>query len=161
MEDLNKMLSRMPELLEGLIEICYQRKWIETAIAGIKFSQHMVQALWTSSHSLEQLPHIGEAQVKAITAKGSSSKVAQAKTLGEYLAVPDEEKKGLAGLSEEDRKDVLEACKLIPNMKVELDLFVEEPEEDFLEGVEDDDDKEGEAVEEEDEGERDDDKKRR
>ena len=54
------MLSQSFDLVEGLIEISYQRKWLETCIATIRFNQCLVQALWTSSHSLEQLPHFGE-----------------------------------------------------------------------------------------------------
>jgi translocation protein SEC63 len=60
----------------------------------------------------------------------------QARSLREYLHVPDEEKKGLSTLSEEEKADVLLVCnEIIPKLKVEWKLFVEEDEEDdALEG---------------------------
>jgi hypothetical protein len=71
-------------------------------------------------------------QVKHITRGGK----VQAKSLREYLQVPDAEKKGLSTLSEAERADVLLACnEIIPKLKVELKLFVEEDdEEDTLDG---------------------------
>lgn len=126
---MNKVVRGTPELLEGLIEIAYQRKWVETAINAIKMSQCVVQALWVNNHSLEQLPHLSEADIKAITKSGNKP---QAKSLREYLMVADEEKKGLSSLSEEDKKDVLQVCKIIPNMKIDTKLFVEEDEEEEL-----------------------------
>lgn len=135
------MLSLSFDLVEGLIEISYQRKWLETCIATIRFSQCLVQALWTSSHSLEQLPHFGEQvpisqngigdvillvcnkqEIKAVT-KGAKP---QAKTLREYLKVADSDKKGFSSLSDEQKADVLSACKLITILSVQTELFVEE-----------------------------------
>lgn len=118
------MLSRSFDLVEGLIEIAYQRKWLETCISTIRFSQCLVQALWTNSHSLEQLPHFGEQEIKAVT-KGPKP---QAKTLGDYLKVPDADKKGLSQLSDEQKEDVLAACRLITLLSVKTELFVEEEE---------------------------------
>lgn len=136
MEDLNATLARAPDLVEAIIEISHQRKWLELSVSALKFAQCIVQGLWTNSHSLEQLPYITDAEVKQI-AKPSNGKP-QAKTLGEYLRIPDDDKKGLAGLSEEKRAEVLRVCSLIPHLKVETKLFVEEPEEDFLADAGDD-----------------------
>ena len=130
MEDLNATLARAPDLVEAIVEISHQRKWLELSVAALKFAQCIVQGLWTNSHSLEQLPYITDAEVKLIKPF--------AKTLGEYLRIPDNDKKGLAGLSEEKRAEVLRVCSLIPNLKVETKLFVEEPEEDFLADAGDD-----------------------
>ena len=129
------MLSRTPDLIEGVIEISHQRKWLDLSIAAIKFAQCVAQGLWTNSHSLEQLPYISEAELKLIT-KSSNNKP-QAKTLGEYLRIPDAEKKGLAQLTEEQRTEVLRVCNIITHLKVETKLFVEEEEKDFLEGEDD------------------------
>lgn len=154
-DDMNKMLARMPELLEGMTEISYQRKWMETAVAVIKLSQCMVQALWTTSNSLEQLPHLTEAGIKAITSKTGSKGSAQAKTLGEYLAVPDAEKKGLGDLSSEDKEEVLRVCKIIPHLLVDTKLFVEEEETDSVYGDDEGQDKTDGEKEENDEEEED------
>ena len=51
----------------------------------------------------------------------------------EYLRVIDSDKKGLKSLSDACRDDVYAACKLIPCMKIETFLFVEEEEKDFYE----------------------------
>eukprot|EP01035_Chromulina_nebulosa_P034045 gene34045-45633_t len=140
LKDLNSMLSLSFDLVEGLIEISYQRKWLETCIATIRFSQCLVQALWTSSHSLEQLPHFGEQEIKAVT-KGAKP---QAKTLREYLKVADSDKKGFSSLSDEQKADVLSACKLITNLSVQTELFVEEEDKDFFDDAEVDEKEEAE-----------------
>lgn len=136
LDDLNATLSRAPELIEGIVEISHQRKWLELSISALKFAQCVVQGLWINSDSLEQLPYISDAELKLIT-KSATGKP-QAKSLGEYLQVPDDDKKGLATLSEEKRAEVLRVCALIPHLKVETKLFVEEPEEDFLADAGDD-----------------------
>jgi translocation protein SEC63 len=141
-KDLNTMLVRTPELIEGLVEISHQRKWLEVSIAAIKFAQCVVQGLWSTSDSLEQLPYFGETQVKAVT-KDTKVKV---KTLGEFLSVPDGEKK-LEGLSEWEKEEVLRVCSIIPNLKVELKLFVEEEEANFMDEEEEGEKKEGEEEE--------------
>jgi hypothetical protein len=41
--DLDTMLSMAPDLIEGIIEISYQRRWLETTFAAIKFSQCIIQ----------------------------------------------------------------------------------------------------------------------
>lgn len=37
------MLARTPELIDGIIEISHQRKWLETSISALKFSQCLIQ----------------------------------------------------------------------------------------------------------------------
>lgn len=128
-EDLNAMLSRSPELIEGIVEISHQRKWLDLSISAIKFAQCVIQAQWSNNHSLEQLPYITDNEVKIITKAAPKS---QALTLGEYLAVPDEEKKGLSTLTADQRAEVLRVCSIMPHLKVETKLFVEEEETDFL-----------------------------
>lgn len=126
-KDLDAMLSRAPELIEGMIEISYQRKWLETTFAAIKFSQCIVQGLWHSSHPLLQLPHVTDREIKAIADAAKDSN----KTLQEFLETPDGEKKGISNLSSEQQKDIFNACKIIPHLKIETTLFVEEEEPDL------------------------------
>jgi translocation protein SEC63 len=136
------MLARSFDLVEGIIEISHQRKWLDTSISAIKYSQCIVQALWTSSHSLEQLPHIGEAEVKAITKEGKGSVgKPSVKTLGDFLKLSEADKRAkLEKLGEEQREDVLSTCALIPQMNLKVQLFVEEEEGDFLDEAETADD---------------------
>jgi len=44
-KDLNTMLSHSFDLVEGIIEISHQRKWLDTCIATIRFSQCLVPCL--------------------------------------------------------------------------------------------------------------------
>jgi translocation protein SEC63 len=118
------MLGKCPELVDGLIHTAYTRKWLETTISAIKFAQCVVQGLWYTNHSMVQLPHIPEAEVKALVKKAKTP----TKCLWEYLRTPDSEKKGLDGLSEAQKQDVYRTCNLFPKLKVETDLFVEEEE---------------------------------
>jgi len=134
-KDLNMMLSRIPELIEGIIEISHQRKWFKLSIAAVQFSQCVIQALWTNNHSLEQLPYFGDSEVKAVVKSGSKP---QAKSMADYLLVADSDKKGLDRLTDEQKQEVLRVCSIIPHLRVTTALFVEEEEKDFLEGLEED-----------------------
>ena len=131
--DLEAMLIKAPELIEGMIEICHQRKWLETTLSAIKFSQCVVQGLWYTNHPLMQIPNITDELAKEI-AKDSEDPT---QALIEYLRVPDIDKKGLSKLTDRQKKDVYEACKIIPCMKMVTTLFVEEEETDFYEGEDD------------------------
>lgn len=125
---LDKILKIAPELIEGMIEIAHQKRFLLTTLSAIEFSQCVIQGLWHTDHSLLQLPHFTEQEVKHIT---RGNKI-QAKTLRDYLQIPDEEKKGLANMTEEQKHDVLVACnEIIPRLKVEWKLYVEEDDDDL------------------------------
>jgi translocation protein SEC63 len=127
------MLGRTLDLTEGVVEISQQRKWLDLSISAIRFAQCVAQALWVNSHSLEQLPYVSSEEAKNIM---KSCK--DVKTLGDFLRLPENEKKGLNGLSEEQRTEVARVCSILPHLKVETKLFVEEEEKDFLEDAYDD-----------------------
>lgn len=128
--DLDSMLSISPELIEGMAEISQQRRWLQTTLSILRFSQCLVQALWVNDHSLQTLPYFTENEVKHVS---RGAKV-QARTLAEYVRVPDAEKKGLAAFTDEQRDEILKSCALLPRIKVETKVFVEE--EDKEEGEE-------------------------
>jgi translocation protein SEC63 len=123
--DLDAMLAISPELIEGMAEISQQRRWLQTTLSILRFSQCLVQALWVNDHSLQTLPHFTENEVKHVS---RGAKV-QARTLAEYVKVPDAEKKGLASFTDAQREEVLQSCALLPRIKVETRVFVEEEEE--------------------------------
>ena len=124
---------KAPELIEGMIEICHQRKWLETTLSAIKFSQCVVQGLWYTDHPLMQVPHFTEDAAKEVTKDSADPSHA----LIQYLRLPDAQKQGLSHLTEKQKKDVYEACKIIPCMGIVTKLFVEEEETDFYEGEND------------------------
>lgn len=123
---LDSVLEIFPELVEGMIEIAFQRRWLQTTIATIKFSQCVVQGLWHDSSSLLQIPYITENEVKQHMTRGKNS----VKTLREYLLTADSDKKGLNDLKEDEKADVLMVCnEIFPRLKVDYKLFVEDDEE--------------------------------
>lgn len=126
-DDLDVMLAKAPELIDGIIEIAYNRKWLETTFNTIRFSQCLVQGLWANQHFLCQLPHFADKETKEM-AKALRTPI---KTMTDYLRLPDAEKKGLSTLTEVQKKEVLETCQLLPKIKIETKLVVEEDDEDM------------------------------
>ena len=125
-EDLNKMLTIAPELIEGMIEIAQQQRWLETTLQTIKFSQCIKQALFRNSDPLAQLPHVdNEARKEIAKAVGVESKE---KTLSAFLRMSDDKKPGLNRLTADQREDVLATCKLLPVRDITVSLYVEEEE---------------------------------
>ena len=107
------MLAIVPQLCDGMVEIAYQRRWLQNTLACIHFNQCLVQGLWTTNNPLQQLPHFTEEELKHVN-RGKT----QTKSLADYLRLPDSEKKGLSKLSEEQRNDVFRVAKLLPCIKV-------------------------------------------
>lgn len=123
---LDSILEIFPELVEGMIEIAFQRRWLQTTISTIKFSQCVIQGLWHDSSSLLQIPYITEAEVKHMTRGGKNA----VKTLRDFLFIGDDEKKGLSGLKENEKADVLTVCNdIFPRLEVTYKLYVEDDEE--------------------------------
>lgn len=102
-EDLKAMVKKSTSLIESMITVCKRQDWLQTALNCIKFGQYITQACWIKDYSLLQLPHFTEKDVKHCE-KGKVSH--QAKNLQQYLNVPDEIKKGLARMMEEQKEDV-------------------------------------------------------
>jgi hypothetical protein len=62
-QHLDKILKIAPELIEGMIEIAHQKRFLQTTLSAIEFSQCLIQGLWQTDHSLLQLPHFTEQEV--------------------------------------------------------------------------------------------------
>jgi len=124
-EDLNNMLRYSNSLTEAMISICQHQDWLKTAINCINFGQYMSQAMWIKDSELLQLPHFTETEVKHCE-KGKGA--ASAKTIKDYLLVPDSSKKGLADMTEDQKADVLRFCSLIPDIGVETKVFTDDDE---------------------------------
>jgi len=126
-EDLNFMLQRSNSLIDAMISVCKHQEALKTAINCIQFGQYVTQACWTKGSTLMQLPHFTEHELKHVldAKKGP-------KTIDTYIATPDEEKKGLKEMSEEQKGDVLKCCTLIPNITVETKIFVDDDEDDKI-----------------------------
>lgn len=133
-KDLDEMLNCVPDLMEGLIEMSFQRRWLQTTLNAIRFSQCLIQALWTNSSPFLQLPHITEKIASSIV-KGSKNP----NLFASFIRDPLADKSLLKGMSEYQIVDIQSACNVLPHMTVECKLFVEEnDEEDFYKQDEED-----------------------
>jgi len=120
-KDLRRMLMMASEYINSMVEISHQRGWLETTLQVIRFAQCVKQGLFRGADPLQQLPYLDEEARKEITKAASSKENA----LREYLATPEEQKKGLNKLTATQRADVLKTCALIPQRDVALELYVE------------------------------------
>jgi len=124
-DDLKYMLQLSGSLVEAMVSVCKGQESLKTALNCITFGQNITQALWVKDNELLQIPHFNAESIKyATTGKNA------VKTLAEYIAVPDDEKKGLVDFTDEQKKDVLSCCKIIPNLSVDTKIFVDDDEDD-------------------------------
>lgn len=128
------LIAMSPEFIDSMVEIAYQRGWLETTLQCIHFAQHMKQGMFKGQSALHQLPHLSD-EAREEIAKESEKK---ADVLSDYINTPNSEKKGLDKLTAEQKLDVLETCRLLPNRDLSINMFVEEDEDD------NEDDEEGE-----------------
>jgi len=126
-EDLNYMLRNSTSLAEAMITVCQHQEWLQTAINCIQFGQYVTQGLWMKDSSLLQLPHFTDEEIKHCQ-KGKASQ--QAKNILQYVAIPDDEKIGMANMTEIQKSDVLKCCSLIPDIEVTSKVFVDDDEDD-------------------------------
>ena len=126
-EDLNKMLKLAPELIEGMIEIAHQSRWLKTTLVSIKFSQHIKQALFRKCDPLEQIPHLTKTDREEIAKQYEGQD--KSRVLNEYLHTAADKRSGLSKLTDAQRKDVDTTLSLIPCRDITYKLYVEEEEE--------------------------------
>ena len=122
-EDMKYMLQNSGSLIEAMISVCKHQESLKAALNCITFGQNITQALWVKDNELLQLPHFSSEEAKYVT-NGQKS----VKGLAQYITVPDEEKKGVVNFTEEHKKDVFGCCKIIPDLKVETKIFVDDDE---------------------------------
>merc|ERR1719359_1278436 len=105
-----------------MVEHCHQRMWLKPAKEVINFIQRLTQCVWDKESSFMQLPYFTEKEAN-IASKGKNNF-----TLRQYIALPDEEKKGLKDFTEDQKADILAACQIIPNVTVDIKTFVQDDE---------------------------------
>lgn len=54
-QNLDTMLIKTPDLIEAMIELACSRRWLQSTIFVIEFSQHVLQGLWLKDSSLLQV----------------------------------------------------------------------------------------------------------
>ena len=122
-EDLRSMLRYSSSLIDAMISVCKHQESLKSALNCIKFGQYVAQGMWIKDSELLQLPHFTENEIGHV-AKGKPS----AKTIKEYMAIPNESKKGLKDFTEEQKADIFTCCDILPNLSVETKVFVDDDE---------------------------------
>lgn len=129
LSNLHAMLIKMPRLIDSMIFITTvigNRFWLHQTIQIIKFSQFLTQALWHRDSSLLQLPHFTMREV-SICARGK--KRTQARTIRQYMELPEDERKGLLDFTDDMKRDIANACKRITRFDLSVKAYVEDEEE--------------------------------
>ncbi|VEU38922.1 unnamed protein product [Pseudo-nitzschia multistriata] len=122
-DDLNRMLRLSTSLNDAMIAVCKHQDHMQTAMNCIEFGQYLTQAMWVKDSSLLQLPHFTEEEVKhAEKGKGKAANIV------EYRDQPDDQKKGMATFTEEQKSDVLNYLKMIPDIDVQTKVYVDDDE---------------------------------
>jgi translocation protein SEC63 len=123
--DQRYMLRLSNSLIDAMISVCQHEDFMQTAMHCIEFGQYVAQACWVKDSSLLQLPHFTAEEVKHCQ-KGKT----KMNTLSTYRNVPDDQKKGMANFTEQQKQDVFNCLKVIPDISVESKVFVDDDEDD-------------------------------
>jgi len=131
--DKDAILEHSHRLLNGLLNIVMEQRFVTCTMNVIEFSQLLTQGLWFHSNQLLQLPWVGQTEVKflnrALTAsKSTGTPIEKAKELGGA-----ERRKVLGSLSEEQHVDIDLFLSHFPDIEISFDARVED-EDDCQEG---------------------------
>lgn len=124
-DDLRNMLKLSNSLVDAMISVCQHQDSLQTAINCIEYSQYLTQAMWVKDSTLLQLPHFTAEEVKHCE-KGKQ----KVSSITQYREQPDDQKKGMADFTEEQKNDVLEYLKIFPDIEVSCKVFVDDDEDD-------------------------------
>lgn len=124
-EDLKYMLRHSSSLIDAMISVCKHQESLKSALNCIKFGQYVAQGMWLKDSELLQLPHFTAVEATH-AAKGKPS----GKTITQYMAIPDEQKKGLKDFTTEEKDDIFKCCEILPNVTIESKVFVDDDEDD-------------------------------
>ena len=131
--DMSFVLEHSHQLLNGLLNIVMEQRFVTSVMNVIEFSQLLTQGMWFHSNQLLQIPHVRQAELKylnkALTAsKCAGTPIEKAKELG-----GEERRKALRELSEEQHVDIDLFLAHFPDIEIMFDARVED-EEDVQEG---------------------------
>lgn len=131
---MDRLLLKIPSLIEGLVEIAQQRRWNSVAVAIIHFQQNLIQALHWNGHPLItpflQLPHLTEADVKSLLAKPEDPNATRITKLSDFLNISESEKRAMltkcGSLEPSQIDEIIAATVELSNLKVETKVYVED-----------------------------------
>jgi len=131
--DMDFVLQHTHHLLNGLLNITMEQRFVASTMNVIECSQLLTQALWFHSNQLLQLPHVDQTQIKQLNkvltgAKSTGSAIEKVKELGGA-----KRREALTGLSEEQHLDIDVFLMHFPDVEISFDARVED-EDDVQEG---------------------------
>mmetsp|Transcript_42501 Transcript_42501/g.47531 ORF Transcript_42501/g.47531 Transcript_42501/m.47531 type:complete len:644 (-) Transcript_42501:1274-3205(-) len=126
-DDLKQMLRLSTSLNDAMISVCQHSDYLQTLLNCIEFGQYVTQAMWVKDSSLLQLPHFTDEEVKhAQKGKGKATNVL------DYKALDDDQRKGVADFTDEQKQDVSKYLKVIPDITVGMKVYVDDDEDDKI-----------------------------
>jgi translocation protein SEC63 len=130
--DYNVVLEQSHKLLNGLLNICMEQRFVTATMNVIEFSQLLMQGLWFHSNVLLQLPHFDMSAVKQCTRllnseRGASTSGSPIEKLKEIGGAKRREM--IKSLNEEQHADVDLFLDNFPNIEITYDARVEDEEE--------------------------------
>jgi len=131
--DMDFVLEHTHHLLNGLLNITMEQRFVTSTMNVIECSQLLTQALWFHSNQLLQLPHIDQTQIKQLNkvltaSKSTGSAIEKVKELG-----MTKRREALPSLTEEQQLDIDCFLMHFPDVEITFDARVED-EEDVQEG---------------------------
>lgn len=123
--DTKVILKHSMRLLDGMLEICQMKFWLQTTINIIDFGQLLTQGLWIKDSSLLQLPNFTDAEVKHC-----QSGKAQLRTLDAFIKADPAIRKGMNDFSDEEKDEIHRVCTILPKLNVRVVAEVDD--EDFI-----------------------------
>lgn len=136
--DLDKqyILKKTPHLLNEMINIVAQLvamahagrvnriPRLETLEHCMKLSQMITQAQWDSKSPLLQLPHINDDTLRHFTTRRRNIR-----TIMQFVRMQDEDRRSLLrGLTDDEYQDVMNVCRKLPHVKMEVRTEVRDDE---------------------------------
>ncbi|ORM41689.1 DnaJ protein ERDJ2A [Babesia sp. Xinjiang] len=106
-------------ITQCMLDVALCRRWMITTKSIIDFRRCLIQALAGRRDAYYQIPHVNEECVSHIQRSKTGGK-----SLGDYIAMPMESKKGLAGMSESQLADVAAFCNFFPQIDLKVDVYV-------------------------------------
>jgi len=123
-EDLRVVLEGCPVLLQGLLNLSIDQRFVTSTINILDFWQLLTQGLWFHDSSLRMLPHLSDKHLRALgRSRHAITSVAQLKGLPE-----DTLAEVLPDLSEAERAEVALVLKNMPDVDVDVKFEVEDEE---------------------------------
>lgn len=86
--DMLYVLQHSHRLLNGLLNIIMEQRFVTTSMNVIEFSQLLTQGLWFHSNALLQLPHFDQQQIKQLNKVLTTSSKSAGSTMDKVRAPP-------------------------------------------------------------------------